>query len=1137
MRCPRTIRSLIKSPAWWLFAFAFAPASAFAIDMDFYTFNAFDEVVAAFQRVALILQDPAFLVFAGIFAVLGVVFGGAMTAIRGISGQQVNPIAFLVPVLIGVALFRALVWPSGTLYVYDPVRNATQAVPDVPDIVVGLAGILNKIERGVIEIVDTASADPYAQNTGAVQYSLILNAINAHTRNVSLERNIVNYYVDCGIPSMSLGFNGASTGELKRNTADLYDTFARFNHPSLSTYYYTGAGDATATTSCANLWSILSPQLNNATTFTDMMDVICMKGGFAPSDPLQMARCDQELTSLGALYGTAPASSLPFLRSIQLANGISQALRTQDFTAEQSALVDRQVMAEGFGAAQAMDRWVPKLRGFMTATVLGLVPLTLLFVVTPLIWKALGLVAGLFLWLAMWGIADAISVQMAADAAADAFEQLRQYGMSYDAILMSPEASVQALGIFGKARSMGLMLSTVVSYGLFRLVGGYSLTSYAQSWQQHLDQAGEAAGRTALLPEERAAMMSRVVGAAAPLAAVETAGFQRAAVAAAGGTFQELGRAAPYIDSRLWGHGAGVTPSGAGAGPGSGGTATQGTSTEAGQSSASVRLADVSSSSPSHREGSMPPRGDGVLGVFEQRGQSQGGEDLGRLRAQQDTADERRRGLSEMTSERAEFEERGGLGASFGERDTLKDLGITPAEAGHLRGGMRAGETVSYMEVYRNLAGTDTVTTGGLHQMARQLNGAAIAISQAGGPADYIRALRVAQERTNEYARVIDQKDKAEYIGRANAWQEMVSTEGFQTALRAAGYQNMTQGATFSSLEGAARGRAAGEYGEMWGSAKNLADTSFARQIAGAQVTRDVASVMGMDAATVAGLVDASTYREGAHIGIAVSPENKEQIIQRLQEDGLIDARAAKYLSDREGGFDVSFAMADGRIVSGVVTAGSRTMLINETQLRRGVSEEVFDTESRSFSISTRGGYGLVDRPELMAAELSRVFDGDIVAGQRDEMRFNALASAVGQRLVDRGVQLTAADGETVTYDVSGGARVFGIGAVAGRHETDGRDSRLDLAVEYGREIIESTRTAAIKDYEAINGVGSASQEAAREPLLADWASDIRDKMQSLEKQALEQTSAPKGGHDVDPYPEKRLPTPPADQRWRGSPK
>mgnify|MGYP001407093790 CR=1 FL=1 len=80
-----------------------APA-AHALEMEFYTWNAFEETVAGFQRVALVLQDPGFLVFALVFAVLGTLVGLLTAAAKGVMGQQINPVSVLIPAVIGIAI-------------------------------------------------------------------------------------------------------------------------------------------------------------------------------------------------------------------------------------------------------------------------------------------------------------------------------------------------------------------------------------------------------------------------------------------------------------------------------------------------------------------------------------------------------------------------------------------------------------------------------------------------------------------------------------------------------------------------------------------------------------------------------------------------------------------------------------------------------------------------------------------------------------------------------------------------------------------------------------------------------------------------------------------------------------------------
>lgn len=540
-----------------------APA-AHALEMEFYTWNSFEETVAGFQRVALVLQDPGFLVFALVFAVLGTMVGLLTMAAKGVMGQQINPVSILIPSIIGIAIFRGLIIPTGTIHIYDPVRNAYQPVGDVPDAVILVAGVLNKIERGVVEIIATAAADPAAERSGSLRYSLILNGISSKRQDTYFERNAAIYFLECGLPSMGTGFSAASMNDVLRNSTDLFDVFAQWAHPSLYATIYSGAADEKLTVTCSAAWTnYLFPVANTAAGFADMKDGICHAGGFDVSVATQAARCEEELVDLGDLYGVAHATSLPFLRSVSFAQSIADAMRDADVSVQTGALINRQAMAEGFGAAEAMDRWIPKLRGFMTATVLGLLPLVFLFMLTPVMGKALSLATGLFLWLVLWGVSDAISVQMAVDAAADAFDQMSRFHFSYEGLMLSPEAAVQALGVFGKSRTMALMLATVLSYGLFSF-GGYAFTSMAQAWQSDLTQAGEAAGRTALYPEERGAMLGRLVNAAGPEAAVDRSGFQNASLGAAMGDVSSAARAAgmrPYVGGQV---GGGVTPGGAG---------------------------------------------------------------------------------------------------------------------------------------------------------------------------------------------------------------------------------------------------------------------------------------------------------------------------------------------------------------------------------------------------------------------------------------------------------------------------------------------------------------------------------------------------------------------------------------------
>lgn len=1112
-----------------------APGWAGAIELDFYTYNGFEETVAAFERVALVLNDNGFLIFAAIFAVLGVVIGGIATATRGLQGQTINPIAFLIPVALGVALFRGLVLPTGTLFIYDPVRNATQAVGDVPDIIVLLAGGLNKIERGIIEIVDTASANLYSEDGGATDFSLVLSAWDTRNADVNLERTLANYYTDCGLPAMALGTGGASTGELKRNSPDLFNTFARWNSTALSTVYYPGPGDTAITGTCAETWTHLSPLLSNPTLFATLVQSACAQAGFDSASALQMARCESELTNATRLYGVTAGSSLPFIRSVVMARSVSDALNSDDFKFQQRQLIDRQVMAEGFGAAEAMNRWVPKLRGFMIATVLGVVPLTLLFVMTPIVWRALGLMAGLFLWVALWGICDAISVRMATDSALEAFEQIRQFGLSYDALMNTPEAAIQALGVFGKARTMALVLATAVSYGLFKF-GSYAFTSLPTGWQQHLDQAGEAAGRNVHLPETRGALVQQLASSVGPQAALAGTGFSSAAFASGQGAVRGA-LESQYISDRLQGSTQATGLSEAaqpssfrtealGASPAPIGTPSAAAPGAASPNRVSSRLENApreSSSSASEEIGevrvtasrSVGPvyeRLQTPFGMLDAEAQRSAAERVGGARSYIEASANREQSVFDTSETLSGYRTKFDIESTFGRREqhTMVPGGV--AGAGQLDGQMAGARTRAFAEIYRNINGTEDITADGVMSLARQLEGAAIAVSKAGAPDEYIRSIEQAQRVAFAYGRELEDKGQADTIGTARAQQEIARSVGFLEALDRTGFGTMVMGSAYQDLVTAARGVAAYESGDPWRIASRTEQSGLASQIARDDLARQVANFLGMDFDSIADLTRSEEYRQGSHVSLAIPYQLSGDVLKRLSDQGLFDPTQIEYMRNK-GGFDLNFDLADGNALSATVTTGSRAFASNTFEV----------------DYSRRLSGDLAMLPHL-DDELLHVYGGNIVTGERNEAWFWRVASNLGDTLSARGIHLRAAADEALNLSVSGGADgrlgtpikgIVGSGASvnastgSSRTESDTATTSADLNTRLTATMLDFERHRAISAYETIYGKGSASTSEAQDALADSWADAVNRRMEEIYDDARAEVSGAQNRNDV----------------------
>ena len=98
----------------------FAATPALAVDTSFHTYDGFAETVDAFRLVSMIFGDPRYETLVRIVAVVGIGLGVLLASIRG-SGMGI--VAFGFQILIGVGLFVGMVATTGTVHVYDRVRN------------------------------------------------------------------------------------------------------------------------------------------------------------------------------------------------------------------------------------------------------------------------------------------------------------------------------------------------------------------------------------------------------------------------------------------------------------------------------------------------------------------------------------------------------------------------------------------------------------------------------------------------------------------------------------------------------------------------------------------------------------------------------------------------------------------------------------------------------------------------------------------------------------------------------------------------------------------------------------------------------------------------------------------------------
>ncbi|WP_172399759.1 conjugal transfer protein TraG N-terminal domain-containing protein [Geothermobacter hydrogeniphilus] len=492
-------------------SFLFLPAQALAIDGEFYTYGGFDAVVAGFQRIALIFSDNAYQTLFYSVIVLGILLGSVNLVMRVATGARLSPVGWLVPVFVGILLYLGMVVPTGTMHIYSQLTNRYTPVAGVPDGVIAVAHVLNSIERGLIEIIETSS-DPksYPNQAGGTGYMGLLEMVSTEFSipDTYLNQNLDDYIDKCVAYEVDTPGSTLTVEELRRGTTDFRTALGKANNPALTTVVYSAANPQGSVATCADAWSTtILPGLNNATTFDAAIDEICAKTGYDPATPASRQKCQTAIQDVLDDLGVI-STTTDFARQALLAKRLHEVFRSGNT----AALTNYKFMVNAKGTMVAMNEWLPIMKGVLTAIALSMVPILALFLPTPLIGKALSVFLGMMIWLVTWGVIDAMLHSFAMDLAGRFLLEIRNLAttpgaMGMDPFLFAPDELTKVLGMFGMIRSSGLMLSTVMTAVLVKF-GGHALASMAGNLMGQVQGVGLQAARLTEDPSGRAAALN-----------------------------------------------------------------------------------------------------------------------------------------------------------------------------------------------------------------------------------------------------------------------------------------------------------------------------------------------------------------------------------------------------------------------------------------------------------------------------------------------------------------------------------------------------------------------------------------------------------------------------------------------------
>lgn len=487
---PRRAAAVIAATAGLAF-----PLPAAALEASYHSYDGFAETVDAFRLVSLIFADPRYETLVLIMAVAGIALGAVLASVRG---QGMGLVAFGFQILMGVGLFVGFVATTGTVHVYDRVRNAYQAVGDVPNLLVLVAGTTNLIERALAETIDDNTLDPNAKlefGAGGHAFSLFFNAAapRGPMTDSFLDATVKDYVRQCYPVARVSPAYGVDDDSLFRTTTDLPAAFAAMAGPATFSTVYTASDKGGVTMSCADAWEHISGRLAEPSLFDGYVRQACIRTGFDVGNAAQLARCKAQIGEMGQMMMGTPLSLQAFLTDVMLGACVGDVLFEDSPASAARVMANRAVISNGLATMSAANEWMPTIRATVFGIMLFMVPVALLFVLTPINLRVLSYALGLFVFVALWGVIDAGIYQLTLGRAMDVLGEMRANNVAANAWMLAPSSAMKALAIFGTYRLAAAGLAGAFVFTVFRFSGNVFTALTDASGGIHAQASGAAA--------------------------------------------------------------------------------------------------------------------------------------------------------------------------------------------------------------------------------------------------------------------------------------------------------------------------------------------------------------------------------------------------------------------------------------------------------------------------------------------------------------------------------------------------------------------------------------------------------------------------------------------------------------------
>lgn len=491
---------------WFYFILLFSP-SAFA-DVDYYTYGGFESVRNAFLRLAAIFGNPDYDGYIFAIAIAGVAVGYLITLGKGFMGgglKGYDALVTLAVVIFGVTLYTVVIRPTTTVHIYDETTNQYESVGGIPTLIANAVQLPNILERGMTTIVDTSTVYTRSEHANGATLELLLNSLNGNplSHDSYLNRSLYSFIDTCMPPALNSNLYPFNLNEMMSSTSNLLAELEKLKSLSIPVMYYDLANKGGISVSCTTSYNSLATILSLPSTYVQYRKAVCEKSGFDTTIAAQLVICEQRLTEMSNLvFGNGVMGSDTQLYMGQAIAKVTYETLSNYAGTAISDIANYREMSQGYGNVIVSEGWIPSIRSSTLVIILSILPVLVLFLVTPMIFKSLHLIITLFIFVGLWGISDAIVHNIIIDQVGDLMSSLKTYNGSVTSFMMAPTDINKGLATFGKLQSMAVILAGFFSAVFFKL-SSRAFSQMGERLADNVDSLGASTGQQVLDPNQR----------------------------------------------------------------------------------------------------------------------------------------------------------------------------------------------------------------------------------------------------------------------------------------------------------------------------------------------------------------------------------------------------------------------------------------------------------------------------------------------------------------------------------------------------------------------------------------------------------------------------------------------------------